>query len=101
MEVIFLRIQNLLAKSHQPFGHDYPGGLLNFVHDLESTYAELETLGLNINNHLRKINLLGHLDHAESTVTDFLSQQCRDHHDTFDECIAYLKEYGSRKEKLL
>ena len=97
---ISVRIQNLLAKSHQPFGHDYPGGLLKFVHDLESTYAELETLGLNIDNHLRKINLLGHLDHAESTVTDFLSQQCRDCHDTFDECIAYLKEYGSRKENV-
>ena len=84
-----MRIQNLLAKSHQLFGHDYPGGLLKFVHasDLESTYAELETLGSNIDNQLRKINLLGHLDHIESIVTDFLSQQCRDHHDTFDECI--------------
>ena len=72
-----------------------------FVHDLESTYAELETLGLNIDNHLRKINLLEHLDHAESTVTDFLSQQCCDHHDTFDECTAYLKEYGSHKENVV
>ena len=73
---------------------------MKFVHDLESTYAALETLGLNIDNHLRKINLLGHLDHVESLVTDFLSQQCRDHHDTFDERIAYLKEYGSCKENI-
>ena len=38
--------------------------------------------------------------HVESIVTDFLSQQCHDHHDTFDEGIAYLKEYGSCKENV-
>ena len=50
---------------------------------------------------LRKMNLLGHLDRVNSTVTDFLSQQCRDKYDSFEECIAYLKDYATRKESVV
>ena len=50
---------------------------------------------------LRKMNLLGHLDRVNSTVTNFLSQQCRDKHDSFEECIAYLKDYATRKESVV
>ena len=46
------------------------------------------------------MNLLGHLDRVDSTVTDFLSQQCRDKYDSFEECIAYLKDYATRKESV-
>ena len=49
---------------------------------------------------LRKINLLGHLDHVNSTGTDFLSQQCRDKYESFEECIAYLKDFATRKESV-
>ena len=48
---------------------------------------------------LRKRNLLG-LDRVNSTVTDFLSQQCRDKYDSFEECIAYLKDYATCKESV-
>ena len=44
----------------------------------------------------KKINLLGQLDRVNSTVTDH-----RDKHDTVDQwCVAYLKEYCSRKESV-
>ena len=56
---IGVRIQNLLAQTQIP---QYVGGLLKFVHDLESAWAELETLGLDVDERLRKINLLGHHD---------------------------------------
>ena len=95
-----VRIQNLFAKTQKPFTTQYPGGLLSFVHDLESAYAELDILGMCVAEPLRKMNLLGHLDRVDSTVTDFLSQQCRDKYDSFEECIAYLKDYATRKESV-
>ena len=98
---IDVRIQNLFAKTQKSFTTKYPGGLLKFVHDLESTYAELDTLGMCVAEPLRKMNLLGHLDRVNSTVTDFLSQQCRDKYESFEECIAYLKDYATRKESVV
>ena len=43
---IEVRIQNLFAKTQKPFTTQYPGGLFGFVHNLESAYAELDTLGM-------------------------------------------------------
>ena len=97
---IDVQIQNLFAKTQKPFTSKYPGGLFKFVHDLESTYAELDTLGMCVTEPLRKMNLLGHLDRVNNTVTDFLSQQCRDKYDSFEESIAYLKDYATRKESV-
>ena len=68
---------------------------------MESTYAELDTLGMCAAEPLRKMHLLGGLDRVNTTVTDFLSQQCRDKHDSFEECIAYLKDYATRKESVV
>ena len=95
-----VRIQNLFAKTQQPFTTQYPGGLLSFVHDLESAYAELDILGMCVAEPLRKMNLLGHLDRVDSTVTDFLSQQCRDKYESFEECIEYLKDYATCNESM-
>ena len=71
-------IQNLFAKTQKPFTAQYPGRLLSIVHGLESTYAELDTLGMFVAEQLREMNLLGHLHHISSTVTNFLNQKCRD-----------------------
>ena len=49
-----VRIQNLFAKTQKPFTTQYPGGLLSFVHDLESPYAELDILGMCVAETLKK-----------------------------------------------
>ena len=36
-----MKIQRLFAKSHRKFGRDYPGGLLQHRHDIETVYEEL------------------------------------------------------------
>ena len=41
---IEVQISNLIHKAQAPFHSKYPGGLLKYVNDLESIYAELDTL---------------------------------------------------------
>ena len=73
---ISMRIENLLVKILWPLGNDCPGCLLKFTHDLASIYGQLEILGLNVDNHHGKINLLGHFNHVGFTVAEFLSWHC-------------------------
>ena len=71
-------ISNLLHKAQAPFHCKYPGGLLKYVNDLESIYAELDTLNATVDPSDKLRSLLRQLDSMNSAITELLSQQCRD-----------------------
>ena len=41
-----MKIQRLLDKSHRVYDRNYPGGLLQYCHDIETIYEELKELNV-------------------------------------------------------
>ena len=55
-------IQRLLSNSHRKFEKDYPCGLLQYCHDIETVYEELSELNVEVVDRIKHYNLLGNLD---------------------------------------
>ena len=89
-----MKIQRLLSKSHRSFDGNYPGGLLQYCHDIESVYEELKELVVEVEDSMKRYNLLGNLESVDSTEAKFL----REKFSIFDECLTHLKLYSSRQE---
>ena len=93
-----MKIQRLLNKSHRVYDRNYPGGLLQYCHDIETIYEELKELNVEIADGMKRYNLLGNLESVGTTETKFLTHHCRENFSTFDECLTHLKMYSSRQE---
>ena len=70
---IEVQISNLLHKAQRPFHSKYPGGLLKYVNDLESIYAELDMLDATVDPSDKLRSLLRQLDSMNTAITDLLS----------------------------
>ena len=73
-----MRIQRLLSKSHGSFDRNYPGGLLQYCHDVERVYEELNELDVEVDDDIKRHNLLGNLKSVDSTEAKFLTHHCRE-----------------------
>ena len=82
-----MRIQRLISKSHRSFDGNYPGGLLQYCHDIESVYEELKELDVDVHDDIKRSNFLGNLQSVDSTEAKFLIQHCREKFNTFDEYL--------------
>ena len=56
-----MRIQRQLSKSQRSFDGNYPGGLVQYCHDVESVYEELKELDVQVDDDLKRYNLFGNL----------------------------------------
>ena len=91
------RIQRRLSKSQRNLDGTYPGGLLQYCHDLESVYEELRESDVEVDDDIKRYNLLGNLESVDSTEAKFLTHHCREKFSTFYECLKHLKLYSSRQ----
>ena len=93
-----MKIQRLLSKSHRSFDGNYPGDLLQYCHDVESVYGVLKELDVEVDDSMKRYNLLENLESVDSTAAKFFTHHCREKFGTFDECLTHLKLYSSRQE---
>ena len=93
-----VRIENLLAESEKPLTSKYPGGLLQYIHDLEGTYSELKLLGEIVSEKKKRRDLLTNLTNSNIPNTEYLSHHCRENYKSFQQCITHLRKYASRKK---
>ena len=93
-----MKIQRLLNNSHCSYNRNYPGGLLQYCHDIETVYEELKVLNVEVADRIKRYNLLGNLESVDSTEVKFLTHHCRNNFITFDECLPHLKMYSSRQD---
>ena len=87
-----------LNKSHRSYDRNYPGGLLQYCHDIETVYEELKVLNVEVADGIKRYNLLGNLESVDSTEAKFLTHHCRENFTTFDECLTHLKMYSSHQD---
>ena len=77
MVILKLGLQLSSKKQEKAtFYSQYPGGLLKYVHDLESIYAQLATLNAKLDEEDQLRCLFSQLEGMNTVTTDFLSQYC-------------------------
>ena len=86
-----MKIQRLLNKSHRVYDRNYPEGLLQYCHDIETIYEELKELNVEVAAGIKCFNLLGNFESVGTTETKFLTHHCRENFSTFDECLTHFK----------
>ena len=62
-----MKIWRLFNKSHRSYDRNYPGGLLQYCHDIETVYEELKELNVEVADGIKRYNLLGKLECVDST----------------------------------
>ena len=63
-----MKIQRLVSKSQRSFDGNYPGGLVQYCHDVESVYEELKELDVEVDDDIKRYNLLGNLESVDSKI---------------------------------
>ena len=61
-----MKIQGVLTKSHRSHDRNYPGGLLQYCHDIETVYEELKEMNVDVADGIRRYHLLGNLESVDS-----------------------------------
>ena len=61
-----MKIQRLLNKSHWRYDRNYPGGLLQYCHDIETVYEKLKELNIEVADGIKRYNLMGNLESVDS-----------------------------------
>ena len=60
-------------------------------------YEELKELDVEVDDDIKRYNLLGNLKSVDSTEAELFTHHCREKFSTFDECLTHLKLYNSRQ----